>query len=129
MEFLTNASYEFINHRRKAYVFSAIIIGIGLISILFHRGLNYSIDFEGGSVLEVRFDEEVPLEAVRTALRESQTGTFEVQRFGDPKEVLIHVEETGLTGELGERVVAQLQKKFPDRTVEIRREESVGPRI
>jgi preprotein translocase subunit SecF len=129
MEFLTNTNFEFINHRRKAYVFSAILIAIGLFSILFHKGLNYSIDFEGGSVLEIRFDEPVPLEAIRSALRKTETGTFEVQRFGDEKEVLIHVKDTGLTGALGDRVIDQLRADFPDRTVEIRREESVGPRI
>jgi preprotein translocase subunit SecF len=130
MQFLVNTNYEFMNHRRKAYIFSGILILISLVSIVAHRGLNYSIDFEGGSVLELRFDEPVPIEDIRSALGKGDIGNFEVQTFGDhPRDILVHVEETGLTGELGQRVVAALQQDFPDRRVEIRREESVGPRV
>ncbi len=130
MQFLVNTNYEFMNHRRKAYVISGLLILAGIVSMIVHGGLNYSIDFVGGSVLELRFDEAVPIGDIRAALGKGDLGNFEVQTFGDhPRDVLVHVEETGLTGELGQRVIATLNRDFPDRKVEIRREESVGPRV
>lgn len=130
MQFLVNANFEFMNRRRLMYIVSGILLLVGLVSIAAHRGLNYSIDFEGGSVLEVRFDEPVPIGDIRSALGKLGMGTFEVQTFGDhPRDVLIHVEETGMAGELGHKVVETLQREFPERKAEIRREESVGPRV
>ncbi|MBN1825137.1 MAG: protein translocase subunit SecF [Candidatus Eisenbacteria bacterium] len=129
MQFLTNTNFEFINHRRKAFVVSAILIAIGLFSILFHKGLNYSIDFVGGSILEVRFDEPVPTGDIRSSVASTGVGTFEVQKFGDPREILIRVEKSSESGELGSTLLAAFQRDFPDRKAELRREESVGPRI
>ncbi len=129
MEWLTNTNFEFINYRRKAFIFSAALIVIGLFSILVHNGLNYSIDFKGGSILEVRFDQPVPMEDLRSSVGRTDVGTFELQRFGDPSEILVSVEQSSDSGELGKAILAAFQKDFPDRKVELRREESVGPRI
>jgi preprotein translocase subunit SecF len=129
MQFFVNTNYEFMNHRRKAYTVSLTVILIGLLSIVFHRGLNYSIDFAGGSILEMRLEPAVPIEEIRGAVAGLQAGTFEVQTFGDPRDFILSLENTELTGELGNQVVQTLQREFPDRKVEIRREESVGPRI
>jgi preprotein translocase subunit SecF len=129
MQCFVNTNYEFMNHRRKAYTVSLTVILIGLLSIVFHRGLNYSIDFAGGSILEMRLEPAVPIEEIRGAVAGLQAGTFEVQTFGDPRDFILSLENTELTGELGNQVVQTLQREFPDRKVEIRREESVGPRI
>jgi len=129
MQFLTNTNFEFIDHRRKAFIVSAVLILIGLVSILFHKGLNYSIDFVGGSILEVRFDEPVSTGDIRSSVASTGVGTFEVQKFGDPREILIRVEKSSESGELGSTLLAAFERDFADRRVEIRREESVGPRI
>lgn len=129
MEFLTNANFEFINRRRAAFMISAGLILIGLFSILFHKGLNYSIDFKGGSVLEVRFDEPVSMESLRRSVEAADVGTFEIQEFGDPREILVRVEKSDTSGDLGPKVIGRFEQDNPDRTVELRREETVGPRI
>ncbi|NNE09568.1 MAG: protein translocase subunit SecF [Gemmatimonadetes bacterium] len=129
MEFLTNANFEFINRRRPAYMISAVVILIGLFSILFHKGLNYSIDFRGGSLLELRFDEAIPVDELRTAIASTDVGTFEVQEFGEPTEILIRVEESDASGDLGPKIVGRLQQDYPGNNIELRREETVGPRI
>ncbi len=129
MEFLTNANFEFINRRRTACMISVSLIVIGLLSIAFHKGLNYSIDFKGGSVLEVRFDEPVPMESLRRSVEKADVGTFEIQEFGDPREILVRVEKSDTSGDLGPKVISNFENDHPDRTVELRREETVGPRI
>lgn len=129
MQLLTNTNIEFINGRRKAFVLSAALILFGLFSILFHKGLNYSIDFVGGTVIEVRFDEPVPLESIRSSVGAANLGGFELQEYGDPREILVRIENSSQSGELGGQLLAAFEKDFPDRKVELRREESVGPRI
>jgi len=129
MEFLTNANFEFINLRRKAFILSAALILIGLVSILFHQGLNYSIDFRGGSTLELRFDEPVEIDKLRTSAETAGIGGFELTEFGDPREILLRAETSSESGELGAKVIAAFERDFPERQIELRREESVGPRI
>jgi len=129
MQLLTNTNFEFIGHRRKAFVLSGALILFGLFSILFHHGLNYSIDFRGGSILEVRFDAPIPLDKLRETVARAGVGTFELQNFGDLREVLIRIEKSSESGELGGRLIGLIRADFPERQVELRREESVGPRI
>lgn len=108
---------------------SAVVILIGLFSILFHKGLNYSIDFRGGSLLELRFDQAIPVDELRAAIATADVGTFEVQEFGEPTEILIRVEESDASGDLGPKIVGRLQQDYPGNNIELRREETVGPRI
>ncbi|HOS98195.1 MAG TPA: protein translocase subunit SecF, partial [Deltaproteobacteria bacterium] len=60
---------DFIGYRKYAFVFSAILIGISLISIFVVRGLNYGIDFSGGLEMQVAFKDTVKTEDVRGALK------------------------------------------------------------
>lgn len=129
MEFLTNTNFEFINRRRGAYMISAVVILIGLVSILFHKGLNYSIDFRGGSLLEVRFDQAIPIEDLRASVANTDVGTFEIQEFGAPNEILIRVEKSDASGDLGPKILDRFQQDFSGNSAELRREETVGPRI
>ena len=129
MEFMTNVNFEFINRRKAAAMISCGLILIGLFSILFHKGLNYSIDFKGGSVLEVRFDEPVDIGSLRASVEKANVGTFEIQEFGDPREILVRVEKSDSSGDLGARLMGMFKEDNPARTIELRREETVGPRI
>ncbi len=129
MEFLTDTHIEFINRRKGALILSSTLILIALFSILFHKGLNYSIDFRGGSLIELRFDEPVAIDDLRTSVGATDVGTFEIQEFGDPREILIRVEKSDTKGDLGPTVIDRFKADFPERTVELRREETVGPRI
>lgn len=129
MEFLTNTNFEFINKRKTAAMISAAVILIGLFSILFHKGLNYSIDFRGGSLLELRFDEPIPVDELRASVAKTDVGTFEIQEFGAPNEVLIRVEKSDASGDLGPKILGRFSEDFPGNGAELRREETVGPRI
>ncbi|MFO8128608.1 MAG: protein translocase subunit SecDF [Bacteroidales bacterium] len=87
--FLANANVDFLKMRKGAYIFSSIIIIIGVAS-LFLRGLNYGIDFSGGRTYVVRFDNSVST----TDLRETLTAEFEgiapeVKTFGPSTQVKI----------------------------------------
>lgn len=88
-DFLANANFNFLGMRKKAYVFSAIMIVISLTSLTF-RGLNYGVDFTGGRTYLVRFDQDVTVNNVRTALAaEFPEAVPEVKTFGPSRQVKI----------------------------------------
>lgn len=88
-DFLANTNINFLGLRKKAYIFSIVMILISLGSLTF-RGLNYGVDFTGGRTYLVRFDKEVTVKDVRDALDTQFTmNTPEVKTFGPDRQVKI----------------------------------------
>ncbi len=86
---LANANYDFLKMRRGAYIFSSVIIIIGIAS-LFIRGLNFGVDFSGGRTYVVRFDQSVNTVDVRKTLTaEFDNVAPEVKTFGPTTQVKI----------------------------------------
>lgn len=87
--FLKNVNFNWLGTRKKAYIFSSVLIVISLGSLL-TRGLNYGVDFTGGRTYLVRFDQDVRVTDVRTALSKQFTeATPEVKTFGPDRQVKI----------------------------------------
>ena len=59
MRLFAKASYKFLEQRRTAYVVSAVCITLGILSIALRGGLNYGVDFTGGTLFQVRFESGV----------------------------------------------------------------------
>lgn len=88
-DLLSNTKFDFMAVRKKAYVLSAVLIFISLFSLTF-RGLNYGIDFTGGRTYLVRFDQDVAVNDLRTALAEEFSDDVpEVKTFGPSRQVKI----------------------------------------
>jgi len=103
-----------------------IVVAVGA---LITRGLNLGIDFTGGTLIEVGYQQPVKLEAVRTALSDSGFEQAQAQHFGSSRDVLIRIapREGKESAQLSEDVLAALRVK--DAGVEIRRVEFVGPQV
>ncbi len=134
MQLLTDLHIDFIGKRTWAISGSLIIILIGLVSIILHGGLNYGIDFAGGTIVQVKFLKPVSAQQVRDALDEKQLGTFTIQRIGEKKdnEIIIHLSkavEKAVEDSPSVIVTKELEKAFGKENYEIRRTESVGPTI
>ena len=93
------------------------------------RGFNLSIEFTGGTVIEVHYQQTAQVEEVRTALTDLGYQDFQVQSFGTSQDVLIRLPatDTNDTTAQSEQVMAALQAQHPE--VELRRVEFVGPQI
>jgi len=93
-----------------------------------HRGLNYSIEFTGGTVIEVAYKDAANVDGIRRAL-DSAGYKGEVQNFGSSRDVLIrlHLEKNESTGQLADKVMGVLKKQ--DASAEQRRVEYVGPQV
>ena len=120
---LTNIS--FMKIRRQTTVLSSILI-IASISSLFINKLNFGLDFTGGSLIEIRLDEEInSLEEIRSFLQSMELNDFQVNYFGSNKDISIKV--PGGEASIDEdALIVNLKKSF---NFEVRRQEFVGPQV
>ncbi len=122
---------DFVGKMRLAVIFSLVLIFIGVASLVAKGGPALGIDFAGGTLVQVRFDERTGAQEIRDALRNVDLGTVTVQQFGDdPTEFLIRAQETSAELErLSQRILVDLESAYGAGTVEIRRVEMVGPQV
>lgn len=122
--FKSTLNYDFISKRKLAFSLSAIVILICLVSI-FTRGLNLGVDFTGGTLIEIGYQQDADLNQIRSALSNSEFNEAVVQHFGTNSDVLIRVapKEGLTTDDVSNRVLALLSG------AELRRVEFVGPQV
>jgi SecD/SecF fusion protein len=82
----SNININFVGNRKKYYMFSGAIIAAGIVSFAI-RGFNYGVDFEGGRSYQVRFENSIIAQDVRTALTPFLVEAPEVKTFGGDKQV------------------------------------------
>ena len=115
---------------RHALIFNVISLITFLAAVFFlvHSGLNYSIEFTGGTLIEVGYQDAAKVDAIRQAL-EKAGYKAEAQNFGSSREVLIrmHLEKNQSTADLSQKVMQVL--KAQDASAELRRVEFVGPQV
>ncbi len=120
----------FIGLRKIAYIVSFVAI-IASIALFFGRGLNYGIDFQGGTLIEVGTEGPADIAAMRGVLNELGLGDVQIQEFGAANDVLIRVEQQEGGDEVQQSVV-DLVKGALDTNFEgisYRRVEVVGPKV
>lgn len=116
---------------RHALVLNLISLVMFVTAVVFIalRGFNLSIEFTGGTVIEVHYSQPAQLEEVRGAISDLGYTDFQVQNFGTSRDVMIRlpVLEDQSSAEQSETIIAALQAVHPD--VELRRVEFVGPQV
>jgi preprotein translocase subunit SecF len=115
---------------RYALIFNIISIVTFLAAVFFlaTRGLNFSIEFTGGTLIEVGYRQSADVDAIRTSL-ERAGYKAEVQNFGSSRDVLIrmHLEKNQSSADLSQKVMEVLKKD--NAGAELRRVEFVGPQV
>ena len=115
---------------RHALIFNVIslVTFIAAVFFLIHSGLNYSIEFTGGTLIEVGYKEPADVDSIRRALDRAGFKA-EAQNFGSSREVLIrmHLEKNQSSADLSQKVIAVLKEH--DKEAELRRVEFVGPQV
>jgi len=115
---------------RHALVFNvlSLITFLAAVFFLLHRGLNFSIEFTGGTLMEVAYSRPAETEKIRQALDKAGYKA-EVQNFGSSRDVLLrlHLEKNQSSADLSQKVHAVLQGQDP--SAELRRVEFVGPQV
>jgi preprotein translocase subunit SecF len=130
IELFKNPNYDFIGKRKWAYLFSAVITLIGLGSLVVQGGLRYDIDFTGGTLIQVRFEQPPAIAKIRASLATIQLGDSIIQEFGDAREYIIRLPLTAIgSEEVARRVQGALGAEPSLGKFEIRRVEFVGPQV
>ena len=83
MQFLKKTNIDFMKYKFVALTLSGILITIGIINMTVGKGINYGIDFAGGTMVRLIFANEVPISEVRGALREAGIENNKIQKLGD----------------------------------------------
>jgi len=120
---------DFMRLRKPAMVLSGLLMLLSLIS-LFTFKLNVGIDFTGGSIIEVGYQQAVELEPIRNALENQGFGDAIVQHFGSASEVLIRLvpDVDKDKAELSSEIIGLLQAAN-DSEIDVRRVDFVGPQV
>ncbi|MDY6991627.1 MAG: protein translocase subunit SecF [Pseudomonadota bacterium] len=130
MPFLNRFDYQldFMGKRRPAIIVSALLLVLSVGSLL-TQGLVFGIDFTGGTLIEVGYEQPVELETIRTVLHENGFANAMVQHFGTARDVLIRlgVYEQLDNETLSNQIFSLLQQQ--NQAVEMRRVEFVGPQV
>ncbi|OIQ25711.1 protein translocase subunit SecF [uncultured Vibrio sp.] len=120
---------DFMRWSKAAFVFSLFMIGAAIFT-LSTKWLNWGLDFTGGTLIEVGFEQPANLEDIRSALEAEGFGDATVQNFGSAREVMVRLRpRDGVANEtLGNQILDAI-KDGTGESVEMRRIEFVGPNV
>ena len=119
---------RFLSKRKAFLALSAGLIAASILSFL-TIGLNFGIDFRGGILIEVRFQQQADLSALRGRLSDLNLGEVSLQSFGEPTDVLINVQRQPGGEEAQNAAVAAIKGALGSDGVDYRRTEFVGPTV
>jgi len=127
-----NTTIDFVGKIKWAAIFSLTLMGISALSLIIRGGPRYGLDFEGGTLVQIKFLSKVTIGEVRAAVDTLSIEGVSVQEFGekDANEYLISMKKTTeeLQG-LSDKVRVALQNKFGAESLEVRRVEVVGAKV
>ncbi len=128
MNLLGNVKFDFMGKRKIALIFSLLLIAISIGSIV-TRGLNFGLDFTGGTSVVVDFENAVELDDIRKALESNEFIDASVQNFGSAKAVQIKFQST--SGKESTQLVEQLKGivQSLDASAEVGRGDYIGPQV
>lgn len=127
--FRISRTIPFMRHALVLNLISALFF-VAAVFFIVTKGFNLSIEFTGGTVIELSYDAPADLESVRTAVTGLGYSDFQAQNFGTSRDVLIRLPShaTSEASEQSEAVLAALSEAYSG-TVELRRVEFVGPQV
>jgi preprotein translocase subunit SecF len=130
MEFIKpDIKFDFVGKMKLAFGISLAVMVISIASVIWHGGLNYGIDFAGGTLVQLKFQKATSTEQLRNAFRPIGLQNVIIQPFGD-NEVVVRIGEVDLGGkELSAIIAESLQAALGPGAFEVRRVEVVGPKV
>jgi len=130
MEFIKpGINFDFVGKMKMAFGISMAMIIISLASVVWHGGLNYGIDFAGGTLVQVKFNVPFTIDKIRESFRPLDLQSSIIQQYG-PQEIVVRIAESaadlkGLSGKVEEALI----RSFGQNAIEMRRVEMVGPKV
>lgn len=131
LQLLIGTDLPFMRYRRFAYFFSSALALATVVWLVVHGGPRYSVDFTGGTMLQVRLSRVMGADELRQAFDAGGIRSVELQQMtGENRnEYLIRVRQAEGEGDVFTRAQRAIVAKYPDVSVELRRTEAVGPKV
>ncbi|WP_027722444.1 protein translocase subunit SecF [Maridesulfovibrio zosterae] len=123
---------DFVGLKRTAFIISAVLILLGLASLIVKGGPKYGIDFAGGIVVQVKFDKQVEVKEVKNALQGTKLPGLVVQRFGhaDDNEILIRTSTSDISSaDVRDMISKDFTANLSKTGFDIQRFDMVGPKV
>ena len=128
IQILHGTNIPFMKYRRFAYMISGAVMLATAIWLVMHRGPRQGVDFSGGTLLQIRASRVLPADQLRSALDQGGLRGAELQQLtGEGAEYMVRLEAG--EGDVFAAVQRAVQAKFPDVQLELRRTETVGPKV
>ena len=132
IQLLIGTDFPFMKYRRFAYMWSAAVVLATTVWLVIHGGPRLSVDFSGGTLLQIRTSQPLAADQLRAALDAGGIHGAELQQVGEGNEYLIRLRVADADSSKADPfapVQAAIRNNFPQTSVELRRTESVGPKV
>ncbi|MEJ2184005.1 MAG: protein translocase subunit SecF [Nitrospirota bacterium] len=132
IEFIKKPNIDFMGKRPFAFAFSGLLVALGIFSLIqVARGAaNLGIDFAGGTSVQIKFKETVPLQNIRSALERSGLKDFDLQDLPTENKILIRVKKKEETlGGFSEKIVSTLKEDFAAQKPVVDSTTEIGPKV
>ncbi len=131
-----NTSYDFLRYWRTAVIVSGVFLALGVASFGFSGGVNYSIEFTGGTLMQLRFRTAPDVAAIRSTVESAGISGAEITRYGEATEYTVRAQDASEIQEqdagaegIARRIETALTQRFGAEEVTVVRTEAVGPRV
>lgn len=128
MRLFKKTSIDFLGVRNRWYVISTLTIITGIIGVAI-KGVQFGVDFKGGTEIVVSFDQKVEIGSIRDALGKSGLEKSEIKSYGASNSVLIRTTEQEVGTAVSNRIIDALRQGFPERKFEVLKEDRIGPKV
>jgi preprotein translocase subunit SecF len=131
-EIVGKTNIDFLGKRRLSFAVSGALMLLGLFALIqIGRGAaNLSIDFTGGTSVQVRFDQPIQIDLARQAMERAGLGNAELQEFAGNDRLLVRVKSsTSVEEKLTDQIISALRDAFPGHQVTVESTTEVGPTI
>jgi len=129
IQLIPKTNLDFVGSRYRFFALSGLLLGASLLSLA-RRGINYGIDFTGGTVIQVAFEKPITLAELRSAVGQSRIGEASLQSFSGTNVFSIRIKaEEEMSAQTMERALASLQETVGGNRLRVDRKEYVGPAV
>tara|TARA_Y100001934_G_C12230455_1_gene715161 strand:- start:33 stop:923 length:891 start_codon:yes stop_codon:yes gene_type:complete len=125
MRLFTKTKFDFLNKTKFTTAISCILIILGLISLISKGGPNLSIDFTGGTIIQLKFESSMSIGELRNKLNENSIPITQILEFGNDTEYILRAQKS----DLGSKDLIAKLENILSIPFDVRRVETVGPRI
>ena len=132
IEILKKTNIDFMSKRFIALGVSALLMLIGLIAIIqVARGTaNLGIDFAGGTAVQIKFNQTVPLQEIRQTLVDGGLTEFDLQDLPTENKILVRIKKSENTlGELSKEIISILSDKYSESNLVVDSTTEIGPKV